>query len=481
MSWRVLLSPIALLIGGAFGVTLMLASVNVALWVAAFATVVVSVVLVSDPHHDYPVLVWVVGFNWLGIVAPVLAADLAGIPLSDATLGPYREQAVNLNLISLIVFAFGIAISVRAGRGLVAIERRRDPPHAWPAVTVHTGVIAYFASLGVAELGNYIVSNVPQLQQPMIVLHLAKFVFVYLVAAAAFTAGRGYSWLVVILAVEVVSGLTGFFGTFKEAFFLVLIAMVAVGRRPSLRMWAFGLAAALLVLFLSVVWTAVKPDYRRWVSGYSGEQIVVRSFGERVNWMVDHMVDRDFDYWRSFNDMINRIDNTYVFAQFLAQEDNGNVPELPSRYLGGIEHVLMPRILFPGKETIDDSAVTSALTGRIIDKNTSISIGFIAEAYYDFGPGWMFVPVLLIGVTVGAVGRYFMTRKAPELIRQAFTATALFNFFQFGTNFNKALGTFLVGFVVFAVILKFAYPYLALWLADAARRPARTAAPVEMN
>lgn len=477
MSWRILFSPLALLIAGAFGVAVMLASVNVALWVAAFATFVLSILLVSDPHHDYPVLVWVVGFNWLGIVAPVLAADLSGIPLSYATLGPYREQAVNLNLLALIVFAFGIAFSIRAGRGLEAVERRRDPPHALPAVTVHTGVIAYFASLGVAELGSYIVSNLPQLQQPMIVLHLAKFVFVYLVAAAAFTAGRGHSWLVVILAVEVVSGLTGFFGTFKEAFFLVLIAMVAVGRRPSLRMWAFGLAAAFLVLFLSVVWTAVKPDYRRWVSGYSGEQIVVRSFGERVSWMADHMVDRDFDYWRSFNDMINRIDNTFVFAQFLAQEDNGNVPELPSRYLAGIEHVLMPRILFPGKETIDDSAVTSALTGRVIDKNTSISIGFIAEAYYDFGPGWMFVPVLLVGMTVGAAGRYFMTRKAPELIRQAFTATALFNFFQFGTNFNKALGTFLVGFVVFAVILKFAYPYLALRLADAAARPARAAVP----
>jgi hypothetical protein len=471
VSWRILFSGLTVVIGGAIGVTLALASINVALWVAAFATLVLSFILVFDRHHDYPVLIWVVGFNWVGIVAPVLAADLTGIPLSYATLGPYREQAVNLNLVALIVFAFGIAISIRIGGGLEAVDRRRDPPQAVPAVTVQTGVIAYFVVLGVAEFGSYIVSNIPQLQQPTIVLHLAKFIFVYLVAAAAFTEGRGYSWLVVILAVEVVSGLTGFFGTFKEAFFLVLIALVAVGRRPSPRMWAFGLAAAALVLFLSVLWTAVKPEYRRWVSGYSGEQIVVRSFEERLGWMADHMIERDFDYWRSFNDMINRIDNTFVFAQFLAQEDNGNVPELPGRYLGGIEHVLMPRILFPGKETIDDSAVTTALTGRVIDKNTSISIGFIAEAYYDFGPGWMFVPVLLIGMTVGAAGRYFMTRKAPYLIRQAFTATALFNFFQFGTNFNKALGTFLIGFLVFALLLKFAYPYAALWLAGRGSLP----------
>lgn len=471
MSWRFLISGTALVMAAAIAVAVMLASLNIALWAAAFASLLLSFILVSDRYGDYPVLVWVVGFNWLGIVAPVLAADLSGIPLAEATLGPYREQAVALNQIALIVFALGIGVSIRAGRGLEAVEHRADIAAALPAVGVQTAVIAYGVSLGIAEVGSYIVSNIPQLQQPMIVLHLAKFIFVYLVAAAAFTEGRGYGWLVIILAVEVVSGLTGFFGTFKEAFFLVLIAMVAVGRRPSLRMVAFGFAAAALVLVLSVLWTAVKPEYRRWVSGYSGEQIVVRTFGERVSWMADHMIDGNFDYWQSFNDMINRVDNTFIFAQYLAQEDNGYVFDLPSRYRAGFEHVLMPRILFPGKEAIDDSAVTTALTGRVIDKNTSISIGFIAEAYYDFGPGWMFMPILLIGMTVGAAGRYFMTRAAPYVVRQAFTATALFNFFQFGTNFNKALGTFLVGVIVFALILRFAYPQLALWLAGVSASP----------
>ena len=58
-----------------------------------------------------------------------------------------------------------------------------------------------------------------------------------------------------------------------------------------------------------------------------------------------------------------------------------------------------------------------------------------------------------------------MTRAATYKIRQAFTTASLFNFFQFGTNFNKALGTFLVGTAVFAMILRYVYPYAALWLA----------------
>lgn len=471
MNWRALFSGTSLVIAGCLGVALALASVNVVLWLMALAALGLSLVLVFDRHRDYPVLVWMVGFNWLGIIAPILAADLTQIALSDASLGPYRQEAVKLNLVALVVFAFGISFSIRIARGLDTVAARRDPPNAFPAVTIQAGFAGYLASVGIAEFGNYIVSNIPQLQQPLVVLYLVKFIFVYLVAAAVFTAGRGYLWLVVMLAIEVVSGLTSFFGTFKEAFFLVLIALVAVGRKPSLRMWAFGLVSAVLVLVLSVLWTAVKPDYRRWVSGYTGEQIVVRTFDERLSWMADRMTETQFDYWKSFTDTIDRVDNTFVFAQFLAQEDIGNVADLPSRYLGGIEHVLMPRILFPGKAVIDDSAVTSAMTGRVIDTNTSISIGYIAEAYYDFGPGWMFVPVLLIGMTVGGMGRYFMTRAAPYLVRQAFTTAALFNFFQFGTNFNKALGTFLVGVAVFAAILRFVYPYVALWLAGLSATP----------
>ncbi|MCF8478537.1 MAG: hypothetical protein K9G60_16035 [Pseudolabrys sp.] len=292
-----------------------------------------------------------------------------------------------------------------------------------------------------------------------------KFTCIYLVAATVFTQGRGYWWLVILLCVEVVNGLTSYFGTFKEAFFLVLIALVAVGRRPSLRMSAFGAVAMAVVVLLSLMWTALKPEYRRWVSGFTGEQRVVRSFDERLAWMADRLWTADIDYEKALDDMVGRIDSTFVFSQYLAREDAGAEFHLPSRYLGGLEHVLMPRLLFPDKPALDDSAITTAMTGRVINRNTSISIGYLAEAYYDFGHWWMFLPIAIIGAALGAAGRYFMTRDAPYLIRQAFAATALFSFFQFGTNFNKALGSFAVGFAVLALVLKFGYPLIPQWLA----------------
>lgn len=477
MNWRILFSRYTLVSGFCVGILLLTFSANIGLWLTAFGALLLALMFVSDPQRNYPVLVWTVGFNWLGIAAAIFGADLIGTDLAEVRLGTYRLQAVNLSLAALAFYAAGIALSIRIGGGLGKLHRRGAAAPYEPIVTIQNGVIAYFASLALAEFASLIVSNIPQLQQPLIVLHLLKFICVYLVAVSVFSEGRGYSWLVLLLSVEVVSGLTSFFGTFKEAFFLVLIALVAVGRRPSIRMWAFGIASAALVLVLSLMWTAIKPEYRRWVSGYTGEQIIARTFDERLNWMADHLFASDFDFWASLKTTAGRVDSTSVFAQYLAREDASIEIDVPSRYAGGIEHVLMPRILFPGKRTIDDSAVTSAMTGRFIDKDTSISVGYVAEAYYDFGPRWMFLPMLLIGVAVGAAGRYFMTRDAPYVIRQAFAATGLFSFFQFGTNFNKALGMFLVGFIVLALVLKFGYPLIARWLFGGTPMRARLADP----
>lgn len=464
MNWRILISPYTIAIGFGVGLLLLTESMNGWLWLYGFGALILSLMFVFDRHREYPALIWAVGFNWASVVAAILSADMLGIKLIDAGMGDLRVESVNYNLLALVFYAAGLAWSVRIGKGLESLAASRDATQQDErAVTIQTSVIAYFASLIVAELITYIAMNIPQLQQPLIALFLLKYVCIYLVASTVFSGGGGYLWLTIILAIEVVTGMTGFFGTFKEGFFVVLIAFIAAGRRPAARMLTFGVASAVLVFVLSLLWTAVKPDYRRWVSGFSGEQIIVRSFDERVAWMADRLLDSEFDYWKALQNMVGRIDCTSIFAQYLARRELEEI-DIPGRYLGGFEHVLMPRILFPDKARLDDSAVTSAMTGRKIDANTSISVGYLAEAHYDFGPGWMFVPVFLIGAGVGWVGRYFMSRKAPYLIRQALATTVLFSFFQFGTNFDKALGTFLVGFVVLAVFLKFGYPRIAVWL-----------------
>src|SRR5262245_57376307 len=90
-------------------------SFNVWLWLEAGVVLLVVIALVYRQRHSYPVLVWVLGFNWVGIASAILAADLDGTNLADSILGgPFHVEAVQLSMISLVVFAAGIASGLGA-------------------------------------------------------------------------------------------------------------------------------------------------------------------------------------------------------------------------------------------------------------------------------------------------------------------------------------------------------------------------------
>ncbi len=458
-----------ILLAGVFFALVLAVSSNSWLWMLAGSTLVAAFWLMGG-RRTYPVLLWVVGLNWLSIIGAILDAELAGKTLADTNLGPYRVEAVLCNLCALLALAAGIrwGAPLRGGAGAITVQDN-SALGGGHAVDLNRAALAYFASLLLVELVGFLAASLPSIQQPLIALIMLKYICIYLVAAATFKSGRGYFLLLGIIGIELVTGLTSFFASYKEPIFIVLIALATSGRRLTGRMRFFGAMSALLVVWISLMWTVIKPEYRYWVSGYTGEQIIVRSFEERFKWMADRLVFGEFDYGLATTKLVQRIDNTQIYTLLLARMDAGLSPDVPSRFLAGLEHVLMPRFLFPDKAVLNDSQVTTAMTGRVIHENTSISIGYIAEAHYDFGIPAMFLPVMLIGVTLGLAARYFMTRNAPLLIRQAFAAGGLFLFFQFGTNFNKALGSFLVGFIMLALVLKFGYPIVAKWLAGSGR------------
>jgi hypothetical protein len=76
----------------------------------------------------------------------------------------------------------------------------------------------------------------------------------------------------------------------------------------------------------------------------------------------------------------------------------------------------------------------------------------------------MLLPMFIIGPLFSLAARYFMTRPAPLLVREAMTTAAFFIAFSFATNIDKALGGFLTNWLALALALKFGYPTIAPWL-----------------
>ena len=112
--------------------------------------------------------------------------------------------------------------------------------------------------------------------------------------------------------------------------------------------------------------------------------------------------------WAIYNIFAAAID--YVPSQVPHQ--NGQI------YLDAIEHYLIPRFLYPNKPVLDDSKHLNMYTGLGVsggENATSFSLGSVADAYVDFGPIYMVLPVFLFGYLVGFFFSY-LHRKSPNVI-----------------------------------------------------------------
>ena len=173
------------------------------------------------------------------------------------------------------------------------------------------------------------------------------------------------------------------------------------------------------MIWASLVWTSVKKEYRYHVAGAPIEY--------RIEWMGRRFFVDSIDYGAALVNLLQRIGYTEYYARIMAREQDVSYPGTFYFYTSAVQHVLTPRILFPDKAALDDSKLTNALLGTKIKGDTSIGVGYIAQAHVDFGFPGLLLPILSIGVMIGWVAKYFMTRSAPLFIREAFTTAVIFS------------------------------------------------------
>ena len=440
--------PRALLVAVLFIMLGLSASPNVELWAACLLLPPAVVWILGEPRA-YPALVWVIGLNWLSIAAEVLRADLSGQSVTEGWFGPYDEQAVLIGLSALLAIALGMRWGVRFGgsRFRARLYAMSSKARAGERVDLGRLLVCYAGSLVVSQAMGLLAASIPTLAQPLLAFALLKYVVVYAVAASVFDSDRGYLWLLLVIGAEFIVGMTGYFANFTEPVYLLVIA-IASSRHGLARVktWAFGLASIAVLLWVSIVWTAIKVEYRSEMAG--------KSVQERATWLTDRYLSPKIDYEEAATRLLDRVSYTELFARVLAYLDAGEISNDFNFYGAAIKHVLTPRVLFPDKAALDDSKITTALTGERIAEDTSIGVGYITEAQVDFGFPGLLLPMLAIG---------FM-RPVPLLVRQAFATATSFHFFFFGADIDKVLGAFITAWLAMALVLKFGYPRIAMWL-----------------
>jgi hypothetical protein len=390
------------------------------------------------------VLIWIVAINMLTVWADIVRMELSRAGALEAFL---PEAIFNSSwAIFFVAAGMGFACRIREGqsghrRASVLMPRLDDCD---PRL-LFFAYLVFFPVMVAVKTG---ADLVPAMTQPAIAFGALKFVLIYLVAARTFAGNASFAWLVAIIVIELVLGSSGYFSNYKEAFFVVLIALAASERAVGLRAIAISLAGAAVVVYMSIVWSGVKQEFRASIVG-SGPVASVK-------WLAGEYFSPDIDLAAASMTLLDRISYSKFYAQVLGRD----LDAFGGIYLRAVEKTLTPRFLFPDKAVLDDSVETNALLGWDIQRGTSIGIGYVAQAQVDFGFPGMAVPLGGLGAMIGLMYRYILTRRVPVFVGQGFACAVLFNCLAFAGNIDKQLGSLVMQFLVAAICLRFGVPHL---------------------
>ncbi len=272
-------------------------------------------------------------------------------------------------------------------------------------IDVDRAMFAYLATYPLIGVSILSMIFLPEVSQPLLMLMSFRWSIFFIFFIAALAQRRNQIPLIAIVLTEFILGFTSFWATFKDVVYVSALAYwVFYFRETFLLRWVFPVVIVFMV-YVGIIWTAVKQDYRDFLNGNSGAQIsrvdrvqAFEKFGDLASTLSNQDLESGFDalilrmsWIGAFNKVYNNVPN--------------RVPHQDGKLWGeALLRPITPRVLFPDKKVLLDSQELNFYSGLDVDeRNTSISLSTIAGSYVDFGPYWMHLPLFLFGCLFGYV------------------------------------------------------------------------------
>ncbi|OBS53883.1 hypothetical protein A8B73_03705 [Methylosinus sp. 3S-1] len=415
---------------------------------------------------ESPILLFVFGYQWLEASTSVFHCNWLGKDVGDySKVHGDAALAIVLSLLGLAAMAAGMAFAL-GPRGMSLGAPARSIALAQPA---ERWFHLYAASLAASLSALSVAYVAPGLTQPIIAAANIKWAFFYMLAYAYFCGAPGAQrYFIIAFLIELAQGVGGFFSDFKTVIFVSLFATIASNKRFSASAIAAALAFCVLGFALAVVWTVIKPEFRFFVSGGTGTQVVAVDLERRFAFLFSLIAKLDADALAGGVDLLlRRISYVEYFGAVLDFVPAHLPHEGGALWWDAISRPFMPRLLFPDKEVISDTLRTNIYTGGAAGEspNTSISIGAIGESYIDFGMFLMMPALFLLGSFYGAVYRKLIAwRAASPLLGMAIATAILLGAADLGASVTKTFGGVVVALLVGWIFVVHIAPHVAPWL-----------------
>lgn len=411
-------------------------------------------------------VVYLVLWQWAQTFARVVQTFPDGEALGGGVFGPNVERAYWYMLASVLILA--LAMRVTLGRLPAPTQQDRNAHARWQPRDL---VMLYFGTLAMSVVVRFSGLMSGALEQPMSALLYTKTLVLFLLFANVLTKGEGGKFALVAVLIETITGFTGILSDFKAVFIFLALAAVAVRLRWTATMGIGAVIWGTVLITLALFWTSVKMEYRQLATGSEGSQEVTASLGDRLGYLGTRAISPSSIDWNEASYLLLiRFAYVDIFGSVITVQDASPEPAFVRQWSEALGHVLQPRFIFPNKPPLSDTEVYVRLARgdptEEMRAGTSISVGYMGENYADLGFPGMLIGVAVIGLLAGTVYRFFMTRKFPLMVREGTMLVLVYSIGRDGVEISmpKILGALMMSSIVYALLVKFAYPRVMVWL-----------------
>jgi hypothetical protein len=357
----------------------------------------------------------------------------------------------------MVMIALGCCLALAAGVRLgLLVKKAPDPDIPRPGFAFSFGLLVtvYVVTVFLEGTLSAVAPDYPSLRQIITTFDSARLGVLFLILRRLCAPPSRFGLVALVVAIEIVLGITGFFAGFREPIVLAVLAVLEVFDRRSTKHWMALAVASVVICALGVLWMGIRGDYRR-------EYVEVDQFSGSRNARINRVEDLTSSFMKNDSEsllkttdqLVDRMWTIYYPALALKRVPSV-IPHTNGQILGAaMLHIVTPRVFFPNKGDLPSDSdevrkyANMAVAGREV--STSIAFGYSAEAYIDFGLPWMFLPVLCYGFFVGACYTIF---RSVIWHRELFVAFATVSFWISVYLFERSWATMLgvtVGFMVY--------------------------------
>lgn len=410
-------------------------------WIAGLAVLVLwagwQVLRVDDAP---PVLSLAFTFQWTQVASGVFYCGITGREVPAIYRSDYRPMVL-IGLGCLVALMLGLKLGMQ-------LHRRRSPhPDARGDVAVDWRALLAFYVISLLAAGaiQEFAWQLPMFTSVILALSFLRLAVLFLIIRRLSRPVFQWPVIMLLLAIEVALGFTGYFAGFREPLIMAVIVLFEVFNPRRASHWIAIAVIAATLMTTSVVWMGVRTTYRRdFESDFleqSREARLNRVVSLSFEWLSSDQSERaaDVDFF------IERVWAIYYPALAISRVPSVLPHTDGTILLTAIQHSLTPRLLFPDKPDLpSDSEMVRKYSGVWVagpEHDTSIAFGYAAESYIDFGVPLMFAPTFLYGLMMGAAFSWFMrVVRHREVAMALVTVVFWLSLYLFERSWNRTLG-----------------------------------------